>query len=89
MGSAWATLGCYGSMAVWSYLLGQKFYRVPYDLKRMLAYPLLAVAFYLWGAKAEGLSAVLELTAKNGLLLAFVGLTIGLEKKRRRITPAT
>ena len=82
MGSAWATLACYGSMAVWSYLLGQKFYTVPYDLSRMLAYPLLAVALYLWGAKIEGLSVLWELLSKNALLLVFLGLVFGLERKR-------
>ena len=83
MGSAWATLLCYFSMAVWSYLLGQKFYPVPYDLKRMLGYPMLALAFYLWAAKIEGLSLAWELAAKNGLLLGFAALVFGLERKRR------
>ena len=80
MGSAWATLFCYGSMAVLSYALGQKFYKIPYDLKRMLAYPLLAVALFMWGAKIEGLSVALELTAKNGLVIVFLGLVYCLEK---------
>ncbi len=84
MGSAWATLICYASMAVWSYLLGQKFYKVPYDLKRMLAYPLLALGIYLWVAKIEGLSMGLELAAKNGLLLGFLGVVFLLEKNVRR-----
>lgn len=82
MGSAWATLACYGSMALLSYSLGQKFYRIPYDLKSLFAYPLLAVAFYLLGAKIEGLSVSLELAAKNGLLFGFVCLVVLLEKKR-------
>jgi O-antigen/teichoic acid export membrane protein len=81
MGSAWATLICYGSMAVLSYLLGQKFYRVPYDLRRMVAYPLLAVALFMWGAKIEGLPVALELAAKNGLVAVFLGLVYWLEKK--------
>jgi len=84
LGSAWATLACYFSMAVWSYLLGQKFYPVPYDLKRMLAYPLLATGIYLWAAKIEGLPLALELAAKNGLLLGFAGVAFLLEKKRGR-----
>lgn len=83
MGSAWATLACYGSMAVWSYLLGQKFYKVPYDLKRMLGYPLLALAFYLWAAKIQGLPMLWELAAKNGLLLGFAAAVFLLERKKR------
>ena len=82
MGSAWGTLACYASMAVWSYLLGQKFYKIPYDLGRMIAYPLLAVAIFLWGEKIEGLSVALELAAKNGLVLGFVGVVFVLERKK-------
>ncbi|MFM8331559.1 MAG: oligosaccharide flippase family protein [Candidatus Methylumidiphilus sp.] len=84
MGSAWATLACYGSMAVLSYLLGQKFYTVPYDLPRMFAYPLIATAIYLWGTKIQGLPWVWDLAAKNALLLVFVGIVFVLERKRRQ-----
>ncbi len=38
IGSAWATLACYSGMAIVSYLLGQRFYPVKYDLKRLLGY---------------------------------------------------
>ena len=86
MGSAWATLICYGSMAVLSYILGQKFYRIPYDLKRMIAYPLIVVAIFLWGAKIQGLPTVWELAVKNGLVLMFLGLVFLLERKPKRIS---
>lgn len=46
MASAWATLVCYGSMAVVSYLLGQKFFPVPYDLKSLFKYFFVALLFY-------------------------------------------
>lgn len=38
MASAWATLACYASMAVVSYVLGQKYYPVEYDLKSFFKY---------------------------------------------------
>lgn len=47
MGSAWATLICYGSMAVMSYVLGQKYYPVPYPLKRIGAHLALSLSIYL------------------------------------------
>ena len=81
MGSAWATLACYGSMAVLSYLLGQKYYKIPYDLKRMVAYPLIVAAIFLWGAKIEGLTVPWELAVKNSLILGFLGLVFILERK--------
>jgi O-antigen/teichoic acid export membrane protein len=43
-GAAWAHLACYTVMVLLSYLLGRRFYPVPYDLKRVLGYPLLGLA---------------------------------------------
>lgn len=45
VGSAFATLAAYGSMMVLSYFLGQKRYAVPYDVKRIGLYLLLAISF--------------------------------------------
>jgi len=46
VGSAWATLACYGSMAIVSYLLGQKYYPVKYDVKRLTGYIGLGIGLY-------------------------------------------
>ncbi|WP_340123303.1 lipopolysaccharide biosynthesis protein [Methylobacter svalbardensis] len=46
VGSAWATLACYASMAIASYLLGQKYYPVDYEVKRVLAYIGLGIGLY-------------------------------------------
>jgi len=43
MGAAWATLICYASMMIVSYLIGQHFYKVKYDLLRILGYISLAI----------------------------------------------
>lgn len=45
IGSAIATLAAYGSMMVLSYLYGQKYYDVPYDLKRTGGFLILAIVF--------------------------------------------
>lgn len=45
MGSAIATLAAYGSMMVLSYLYGRKYYNVPYELKKIGAYLILAIGF--------------------------------------------
>ncbi len=47
MGSAWATLICYTFMTLACYLLGQKYYPIPYSIWRMSFYLLLAVGIYL------------------------------------------
>lgn len=46
VGSAWATLACYSSMAVVSYLLGRKYYPVDYDVKRVIGYIGLGIGLY-------------------------------------------
>jgi O-antigen/teichoic acid export membrane protein len=46
IGSAWATLTCYASMVILSYLLGQKYYPVAYDIKRVLGYISLGIGLY-------------------------------------------
>ncbi len=46
LGSAWATLICYFSMAAASYWLGTKYYPVPYPLRRLITYVALALALY-------------------------------------------
>jgi O-antigen/teichoic acid export membrane protein len=46
VGSAWATLACYASMAIVSYLLGRHYYPVAYDVKRVLGYIMLGVCLY-------------------------------------------
>ena len=45
IGSAIATLAAYGSMMVLSYLYGRKYYDVPYDLKKIAGFLILAIAF--------------------------------------------
>ncbi len=46
VGSAWATFICYFSMCLVSYLLGQKYYPVPYNLQRIVLFIMGALAFY-------------------------------------------
>jgi O-antigen/teichoic acid export membrane protein len=43
IGAAWATAAAYGSMLVFSYLLGRKHYPVPYEVKRIGTYLLVCI----------------------------------------------
>ena len=45
MASAYATLVAYGAMMLISYVIGQRHYRIPYDIKRIGAYLLMAIGF--------------------------------------------
>ena len=45
-GSAWATLICYASMAVICYLMGAKYYPIPYQVTRLLSYMSIALILF-------------------------------------------
>lgn len=46
-GSAWATFICYAFMMVISYVMGQKYFRVPYAWKKLTAFMVITVLIYL------------------------------------------
>jgi O-antigen/teichoic acid export membrane protein len=72
MGAAWATLTCYFSMALASYLLGRKYYPVPYDVKRALSYIAFGVALYFANAQAIAWSGMHALLSGTVFLLVFL-----------------
>lgn len=77
IGSAIATLAAYGSMMVLSYLYGQKYYLIPYDLKKVggmlgLSILLAALSFYVFRG---------NLWIGTILLLIFVSVLIIFEKR--------
>jgi O-antigen/teichoic acid export membrane protein len=47
-GSAWATFICYAFMMVISYVLGQKYYPIPYPKKKLLTYLVICVLMYVF-----------------------------------------
>ncbi len=46
LGAAWATFACYAGMMIISYLLGRRYYPVPYNIPRITSYIILAVILY-------------------------------------------
>ncbi|QAA82436.1 polysaccharide biosynthesis protein [Aequorivita sp. H23M31] len=76
IGSAIATLAAYGSMMVLSYLYGQKYYRVPYDLKKTGGLLFLAILFS--GISFYGLRG--NIWVGTLLLLVFVAILVYSEK---------
>ncbi len=85
MGAAWTTFACYFSMMVVSYLLGQKYYHVDYDLKHILFYLLFAVAVYglscgvirLLGIETMGA----RLAVNTVILLGYLAVLFWMNKK--------
>ncbi len=66
--SAWATLVCYASMMIASYVLGQKFYPIPYQLGKLGAFVGSAVLLY-WASLALSVSSMQYGLALNVLFL--------------------
>ena len=85
MGSAWATFACYLSMMVVSYLLGQKYYHVDYNLKKILFYILLAVGMYgvsvliNKGLHVERMG--IRIAINSVLLVAYLGTLVMLNRR--------
>lgn len=80
MGSAWATLICYGSMMIVSYFLGNKHYPVNYDLKRILGYLGLSLTLFFISRLIKTETVTINLLLNNLLLVAFVGFVWKMEK---------
>lgn len=76
-GAAWATLVSYFAMTVVSYLLGQRYYHIPYPVGRIFLHILMAVIFsYLaFVILPEGLH------LRMGVLAVYLALVIALEYK--------
>lgn len=70
-GAAWSTLVCYASMALASYLLGRKYYPVPYDMKRVLGYMGFAVVLFFANQQLIILTGIHALLSGTLFLLAY------------------
>ena len=79
---AWATLAAYFSMMVISYFMGQKYFPVPYNMKKLLAY--LGVMLLLFFAQRLVVyltpNVVVHLLSASVLMLLFLRLVFEAEK---------
>lgn len=77
---AWATLAAYGTMMVVSYLLGQRYFPVKYNLRAMLVFFGIAFGFYLLSLTWKEMeSTVFRLFLNNLLVLLFAWVFYKLE----------
>lgn len=82
MGSAIAVFVCYLAMMIISYILGQKYYPVPYNLKRIATYFLVTVVIYILSLFSSSLPLVFKFTVNSIFLFAFILLVYKLEKSQ-------
>ena len=82
-GAAWAHFACYGTMMVLSYFWGKKYFPVPYDLRSIGFYSLLALGVYGLSILLPLPGVILPLLLNLFLLLGFVGVVWMKERKGR------
>ncbi|HTX88029.1 MAG TPA: oligosaccharide flippase family protein [Bacteroidales bacterium] len=82
LGSAWATFICYGSMMVLSYLLGQKYYPIRYNLLKLGGYLGFAILLWILSTLPGFHSALPRLLFNTFLLLVFAVTAFLVEKPR-------
>lgn len=86
LGSAWATLFCYGSMTAIAYYWGQQHYPIPYPVLRIMTYIFIAIGIYA----LHGFILKPYLTSNSLLsylvsvvgVIAYVGVIYGLDGRR-------
>lgn len=84
-GSAWATFAAYGLMMLLSYGLGQKFYPIAYNLKKIGGYFALGALVYVVSLVLQPTELWLRLSLNTLLLLAFSGVIVYFEKPLKLI----
>ena len=80
MGSAWATLICYASMMVVSFIYGQKNYHVNYDMKKIIGYIGLSFALFFISKYIHFDNNIIQYIFNSLLLLVFVTVILLFEK---------
>jgi O-antigen/teichoic acid export membrane protein len=85
MGAAWATLICYLSMLIASFIIGQKKYFIPYEVWNILRIILLALLFYgLSIIIQEHISPGLKMLTNSFILIFYLLLLFFLERPKKR-----
>ncbi len=82
IGAAWATFACYFSMMIVSYFLGQKYYHVNYNLKRIIGYLTLACAIYFITLFIHPETIYFRLIINTLLLAVYILIIILVEKPK-------
>ncbi len=88
-GSAWATLICYVSMVVICYIVGLKYYPIPYQVSRFLGYLVLALSIYalsLWLKPFLSQNDFYQYSVNALFLLGFAAIAFLFERRNKILT---
>ena len=87
MASAWATMIVYGAQMTASYLLGQKYYPIKYNLRKFCLYLGLAILFYFIATAFNIEEGMVQFFVHNTFIVVFVALIYILEKPTKQSPP--
>ena len=80
MACAWATFATYSVMMVISYVIGQKYYPIKYNLRSIFVFTFLALGFYFISTVYSGMENIyIKLLLNNSLLALFAFIFYKLE----------
>ncbi len=82
MACAWATFFVYGGQMIASYLLGQKHYPIPYNLRKFGLYSTTALLIYFVFNWIDLEAGILQLVIHNLFILFYIGLVFWMEKPK-------
>lgn len=82
LASAWATLICYAVMVTISYVLGQKYYPIPYNLRKIGLYTVLALLVFMirWRINVNDSFNWLQFLWNNLLIAVYLGVVLFLDR---------
>jgi len=80
VGSAIAIFTCFLAMTIISYFLGQKYYPIPYNIKRIASYFLIAGVLYVFSLFTTTISPIIKYSSHAFFLLIFFASVLFLEK---------
>ena len=82
MASAWAHFICYLTMVIVSYFLGQRIYRIQYDLKRISLYAILPVVIYIFANNLTISNYSVKMTVHKVLFVSYLMLILLIERNK-------
>ena len=83
MGSAWATLICYVSMMLLSFILSRKHYPIKYNLPKVFLYLGLAFGLYFVSTYFNFDSSIIKYSIHSLIIIGFVGIIYILERPKK------
>jgi O-antigen/teichoic acid export membrane protein len=86
-GAAWATFVVYFIMMMTSYFLGRKYYPVPYEISKIIAYPLAAYLVYYVANSFISNHDIFDYILRSVILLIFIGAIVFIEKPKKLTSP--